>query len=187
MSASSAISVLGPSQPAHPLRILGIDPGLQVTGYAVLEVRPRGPHVCEAGVIRTGKGKTAADLAIRVRCLYDGIVEVIEQFRPGVLAVEQLFAHYDHPRTAILMAHARGVMLLAAAQRNLAVVSYTAPRVKKTITGHGRASKQQMQRAIERELNLPQLPEPHDVADALAIALCHYHAQKIPGDRSAKS
>src|SRR5437660_5747445 len=81
-------------------RVLGVDPGLQVTGYAVLEARPRGPHVCEAGIVRTAERRAATDMAQRVRCLYDGIVEVVDQFRPAVVVVEQLFAHYDHPRTA---------------------------------------------------------------------------------------
>jgi crossover junction endodeoxyribonuclease RuvC len=151
---------------------------LQVTGYAVLEARPRGPHVCEAGIIRSAENRATTDMAQRVRCLYDGIVEILEQFRPGVVVVEQLFAHYEHPRTAILMAHARGVIFLAAAQRDLPVISYNATRIKKTVTGSGRASKEQMQRTVQRELGLSQLPEPPDVADALAAALCHYYTQK---------
>jgi crossover junction endodeoxyribonuclease RuvC len=164
--------------PAAGWRVLGLDPGLQVTGYAVLEARPRGPHVCEAGIVRTAESRAATDMARRVRCLYDGIVEVMEQFRPAAVALEQLFAHYAHPRTAILMAHARGVLLLAAAERDLPVVSYAATRIKKTVTGSGRASKEQVQHAIRRELSLAQLPEPPDVADALAAALCHYHLQR---------
>jgi crossover junction endodeoxyribonuclease RuvC len=166
------------SPPAAGRRVLGLDPGLQVTGYAVLEGRPRGPHVLEAGIIRTAEGRATTDMARRVRCLYDGIVEVMEQFRPAAVAVEQLFAHYAHPRTAILMAHARGVLLLAAAQRDLPVVSYAATRIKKTVTGSGRASKEQIQHAIRRELGLAEMPEPADVADALAAALCHYHLQR---------
>src|SRR6266545_8345492 len=110
-------------------RVLGIDPGLQVTGYAVLEVRPTGPHVCEAGIVRTNEGKRTTDLAPRLCSLYDGIVEIVEQYQPQAVALEQLFAHYDHPRTAILMGHARGVIFLAAAQHNLPVVSYTATRI----------------------------------------------------------
>ena len=161
-------------------RILGIDPGLQVTGYAVLEVGSQGPRVCEAGIVRSAEGREPADMAQRLRSVYSSIVEVIQQFRPQVVAVEQLYAHYDHPRTAILMAHARGVIFLAAAQADLPVVSYNATRIKKTITGHGRASKEQMQHAITRELGLPRLPEPHDVADALAAALCHFYVQKTP-------
>ena len=159
-------------------RILGIDPGLQVTGYAVLEARPQGPHACEAGIVKTSDARRTTDLAPRLRSLYTGIVEIVEQYWPQVVAVEQLFAHYDHPRTAILMAHARGVIFLAAAQADLPVVSYSATRIKKTITGHGRASKEQMQHAIRSELGLPRLPEPHDVADALAAALCHYYTHK---------
>src|SRR5256714_12458375 len=119
-------------------RILGIDPGLRITGYAVLEVRPTGPHVCEAGIIRTTEGKRITDLAPRLRSLYDGIVEVVEQYQPQAVALEQLFAHYDHPRTAILMAHARGVLILAAAEHGLAVVSHTATRIQKKTNGHRR-------------------------------------------------
>src|SRR5690349_24436039 len=123
----------------HPpgLRILGIDPGLQVTGYAVLEAAA-GPRVCEAGIIRSSEGRAPADMAERLHSLYNGIVEVITQFRPQVAVVEQLYAHYEHPRTAILMAHARGVLFLAAGKHGLPVVSYGATRIKKTITGHGR-------------------------------------------------
>jgi crossover junction endodeoxyribonuclease RuvC len=167
------------SPPGPGPRVLGIDPGLQVTGYAVLEARGRGPFVCEAGIIRTAEGRGTTDMAPRLRVLYDGIVEVLEQFRPGVMVVEQLFAHYDHPRTAILMAHARGVIFLAGGQHNLPVLSYNATRIKKTITGSGRASKEQVQHAIRRELGLARLPEPPDVADALAAALCHYYVQKV--------
>jgi crossover junction endodeoxyribonuclease RuvC len=174
-----------PPDLAAAWRILGVDPGLQVTGYAILEARPRGPHVCEAGIVRTAEHRATTDLATRVKVLYDGIVEIVDQFHPNAVAVEQLFAHYDHPRTAILMAHARGVILLAAAQRDLAVVSYAATRIKKTITGSGRASKEQIQHAIQRELGLAQVPEPPDVADALAAALCHYHIQRRPDERKA--
>ncbi len=161
-------------------RILGIDPGLQVTGYAVLEAAIRGPIVCEAGIIRTAERRQTLDLAQRVQLLYNGLVEVVGQFHPQVMVVEQLYAHYLHPRTAILMAHARGVIFLAAAQQGLKVVSYNATRIKKSITGHGRASKEQVQSTIQRELGLTQLPEPPDVADALAAALCHYHALRLP-------
>ncbi len=168
--------------PAHPggTRILGIDPGLQVTGYAVLEVRALRPHICEAGVVRSCERRSTTDLAPRLRTLYDGIVEIMEQFHPEVMVVEQLYAHYEHPRTAILMAHARGAILLAAGQRDIPVMSYNATRIKKTITGHGHASKEQMQLTIMRELGLVEVPEPPDVADALAAALCHYYLQKTP-------
>ncbi len=158
--------------------ILGIDPGLRITGYGVVEIATQKPTLREAGVIRTDDGGSF-DMASRLRSLYNGIVEVIDQFHPEVVAVEQLYAHYAHPRTAILMGHARGVVLLAAAQGDLPVVSYNATRIKKTITGSGRASKEQVQRTIQRELGLAQAPEPPDVADALAVALCHFYQCRL--------
>jgi crossover junction endodeoxyribonuclease RuvC len=161
-------------------RILGVDPGLQVTGYAIVEVGSQRPLIREAGVIRSAESRAPADMAHRVSNLYDSIVGVLDQFHPQVVVVEQLYAHYQHPRTAILMAHARGVIFLAAAQRQLSVISYNATRIKKTITGNGRAPKDQVQRTIQRELGLRELPEPPDVADALAVALCHYYAQRLP-------
>jgi crossover junction endodeoxyribonuclease RuvC len=150
------------------LRILGIDPGLITTGYAVVQA---GPKLLEAGVIRpTTKG---ADLARRLSTLYGAVRELLDQWTPGAIVVEQLYAHYEHPRTAILMGHARGMFFLAGGERNIPVVSYPATTIKKTITGSGRASKVQMQHAIMREFGLAAPPEPHDVADAIAIALCH--------------
>ena len=160
-----------------PPRILGIDPGLRITGYAVIET---GPRVVEAGVLR-GEGK---GLAERLHSIHKSLVEVLEQFKPKVMVVEQLYAHYAHPRTAILMGHARGAILLAAAERGLQTASYSATRIKKTITGSGRASKDQIQRTIQRELGLREPPEPPDVADAIAAALCHYHQQRIATDET---
>jgi crossover junction endodeoxyribonuclease RuvC len=173
-----------------PLRILGLDPGLQTTGYGVLEATDRGPRVVDAGVIRSAEGRDPADMARRLKALYDGLCEVLDEWKPSAMAVEQLYAHYEHPRTAILMAHARGVFFLAGAQHNIPVNSYAATKVKKLVTGSGRASKEQMQHAIARELGLAGPPEPHDVADALAIALCHYFASNngrsvMGGARSA--
>jgi len=161
-------------------RILGVDPGLQITGYAIIEVGPVRPVVCEAGLIKSTDGRLHAELAQRLRSLHGSLVEVIEHFDPDVVVVEQLYAHYAHPRTAILMGHARGVIFLAAAQHDLPVVSYNATLIKKTITGSGRAPKDQVQRTMQRELGLVRLPEPSDVADALAVALCHYYLQKLP-------
>jgi crossover junction endodeoxyribonuclease RuvC len=153
-------------------RILGIDPGLRITGYAVIDT---GPRIVEAGVLR-GEGKSLAE---RLLSIHKSLVEVLEQFKPEVMVVEQLYAHYAHPRTAILMAHARGAILLAGAERGLLTASYSATRIKKTITGSGRATKDQVQRTIQRELGLRDLPDPPDVADAMATALCHYHIQKL--------
>src|SRR5437868_7062607 len=98
-----------------PHRILGIDPGLQVTGYAVIETSNDGPVINDAGVIRS-ESSDSGDLSARIQVLFDGISEVLEEWKPSVMVVEQLYAHYEHPRTAILMAHARGAFFLAGAQ-----------------------------------------------------------------------
>ena len=110
---------------------MGVDPGLNVTGYAVVEPSPRGPYVLEAGVIRPHG--TAQTLGQRLAAIHQGILEVLEQHMPGSFAIEQLHSHVQHPSTAILMAHARGAIVLAAAQRGIPVVSYAATRIKKTL------------------------------------------------------
>ncbi|MDR3633398.1 MAG: crossover junction endodeoxyribonuclease RuvC [Isosphaeraceae bacterium] len=157
-------------------RVVGIDPGLTVTGYAVVEPSGRRPFVVEAGVIRPrGIGN---ELATRLKRLFDGVAEVLEAYPPDALALEQVHSHVRHPRTAILMAHARGVIMLAAAERGIPVVGYAATRIKKSLTGSGKAPKDQMQRAIQTELGLDRLPEPHDVADACAVALCHFQIER---------
>jgi crossover junction endodeoxyribonuclease RuvC len=157
-------------------RVVGIDPGLNVTGYAVVEPSARGAFVAEAGVIRPGAAcKTMGE---RLAWIHRGIVEVLEAFPPGAVALEQVHSHVNFPRTAILMAHARGVIVLAAALRETPVFGYAPTRIKKTLTGSGRAPKSQIQHAIMAELGLDRLPEPHDVADACAIALCHFHINR---------
>ncbi len=157
-------------------RVVGIDPGLNVTGYAVVEPSARGPYVIEAGVIRPGDGKVS--MGRRLAVIHQGVVEVLDAFPPSALALEQVHSHVKHPRTAILMAHARGVIVLAAAQRGVPVVGYAAARIKKALTGSGRAPKPQIQHAIQTELGLDRLPEPHDVADACAVALCHFQIER---------
>lgn len=158
-----------------PSRVIGIDPGLGVTGYAVVEPGIRGPRVLEAGVIRGGTSKT---LATRLETIHRGVLEVIDEFCPSSLALEQIHSHVRFPRTSILMAHARGVIVLAAALRGVPVSGYAATRIKKSLTGSGRAPKAQMQHAILTELRLNVLPEPHDVADACAVALCHFQISR---------
>jgi len=149
--------------------ILGIDPGLRCTGYGGINLDGRSVAVREAGVIRTA----SSDLAERLRELASGMREVIEAVSPEVVVVECLYSHYKHPRTAILMGHARGALLLAASESGIPVVDYPATRIKKSLTGNGRATKGQMQRAILQTLKMSKMPEPADVADALAVALCH--------------
>jgi crossover junction endodeoxyribonuclease RuvC len=151
------------------MRILGIDPGLQLTGYGVIAYAPRKPKLVDGGVIRLN-GKSS--IAKRLVELEAELSALIDEHKPDVCAVEQLYSHYKHPRTAILMGHARGVILLVAARMGVSVEQFAANRIKQSLTGHGHASKSQMQRAIQSVWNLKEPPEPPDVADALAVALC---------------
>ena len=113
--------------------------------------------------------------------IHAGIADVIQSYRPAAMAVEELYSHYQRPRTAILMGHARGVICLAAATAGMQVKHYAATRIKKMLTGSGRAPKSQVQTAIQREFDLDDLPAPADVADALAAALCHYYLRDALG------
>ncbi|NQT71939.1 MAG: crossover junction endodeoxyribonuclease RuvC [Chloroflexi bacterium] len=160
------------------MKILGIDPGLNTTGYGVIQVSNRDVSLCEGGVVRTGS--TSDPLETRLSRLYDGIMDILEEFNPEALALEELYSHYQHPSTAILMGHARGVICLAASKNETPVCSYAATKVKSCLTGNGRASKEQMQRAMQARLKLKEIPTPHDVADALAVAICHYWTVTSP-------
>ena len=162
--------------PPFPHRIVGFDPGLNITGYGVVEWSGRGLRLLEAGTVRS----RSELLETRLAEIHSGVREVLEAFRPGALAIEQIFVHAKFPKTAILMGHARGVICLAAAQAGLAVHHYMPNRVKSTLTGNGHAGKEQMQMAVQRELGLVNRPEPADAADALAIALADYHLRLRP-------
>jgi crossover junction endodeoxyribonuclease RuvC len=151
------------------MRILGIDPGLQVCGYACMEMDAEKENLIEAGVVSTDSKQP---IEIKLNRIAEDTQSLLENFKPDIVAVEELYSHYAHPKTAILMGHARGVILQRCAQAEIEVRSFSATRIKKSITGNGRASKGQMQRTIQTILALPQLPEPHDVADAIAAALC---------------
>ncbi len=156
--------------------ILGVDPGLQVCGYAAVEANSSGEKLIEAGVIRTDE---SAGLAKRLNQIAGDTRLLLEKFGPDVVAVEELYSHYKHPKTAILMGHARGVILQKAEKAQAEVKSFAPTRIKKSLTGNGRASKEQMQRAIQSTLGLIELPEPADVADAIAVALCCANEMKI--------
>jgi len=151
------------------MKVIGVDPGLRISGYAVLEENKRQLRIDDAGIIRVD---TNLSLAERLEQIYRDIDILLEEHEIELMAVEQLYAHYKHPRTAILMGHARGMFLLAAACHGVRVVDFSATRIKKSLTGNGRASKQQMQRSVQTQLELKTLPTPADIADALAVAMC---------------
>lgn len=152
------------------MRILGIDPGLIITGYGLIEVSSRNLKVIEAGVIRSN-----AKYKIEKRLLeiYRKIISLIKDTKPNVAVLEELYSHHKHRMTSILMGHARGIICLAIEQQKIQLVNYPSTRVKKAITGRGHASKQQVQRTVASLLNLKTVPEPVDVTDALALAVTH--------------
>ncbi|MFM7242705.1 MAG: crossover junction endodeoxyribonuclease RuvC [Planctomycetaceae bacterium] len=164
------------SPPPGVERVVGFDPGLNITGYGVVECHGGTVRVVEAGVVRS-RGDT---LEARLHAIHSGVREVIEAFAPTAMAIEQVFAHAKFPKAALLLAHARGVICLAGAQAGLAVHHYLPKRVKSLLTGSGSAGKQQMQAAVQRELKLPKVPEPADAADALAVALADWHLRLRP-------
>jgi len=160
------------------MKILGIDPGLCVTGYGLIESGPKGIKLIEAGVVRTSsKEKVEA----RIEKIYEGIKGLVGESKPDVLVLEQLYSHYRHPTTAILMGHVRGAICLLAKQAGAELVGYSATRVKKAITGTGHASKYQMQSMIQNLFNMRSAPNPPDISDALALAVAHVHISQKHG------
>jgi crossover junction endodeoxyribonuclease RuvC len=162
------------------MRILGIDPGLNTTGYGIIE--DKNFKLIEAGVIRT---QPNTPIQTRLKKIFDGICEIIEEHKPAVLVLEKIYSHYKHPATAILMGHARAVVCLACGMSGVELVNYPSTKIKKTVTGNGHASKQQVQRMIQNTLKLKNSPEPVDVSDALAMAIAYCYLKK--GHRTLKA
>ncbi len=164
-----------------PTRIIGIDPGLNVTGYGVIECQGHEAKLLEAGVIRLPRSR-GNNLAIRLESLFKELREVLEEFRPETVCLEEVYGHLAYPRTAILMGHARGVICLAARLARVPVIDFPAKRIKQAVTGNGNASKQQVQRAVQNFFSLDRVPQPPDVADALAAALCYMNTFRAAGN-----
>jgi len=154
------------------MRVLGVDPGLRITGYGCIVADPSHESLVEAGVIRLVKSSgEAPPIASRLDELDREFRDILARLAPDAVAIEGLFAHYKHPATAIVMGHARGVLLLAAKRWGATLIELKPAEVKKSTTGHGAATKPQIQQAVADRLRLDAIPKPADVADALAIAL----------------
>lgn len=151
--------------------VLGFDPGLRVTGYGCVSGDEIRPAIVEAGAIRLVPASPVPPVADRLVELDRDVRDLIARLKPHTVAIEGLFAHYAHPETAIKMAHARGVILLAARQAGVQILELKPAEVKKSLTGSGRADKAQVQESIRQLFNLETAPKPADVADALAIAV----------------
>ncbi|WP_313069689.1 crossover junction endodeoxyribonuclease RuvC [Melaminivora sp.] len=155
------------------MRILGIDPGLQTTGFGVLDVQGHALQYVASGTIRTA-GVALGDLPGRLKVLFDGVSEVVARYQPDSAAVEIVFVNVN-PQSTLLLGQARGAALTALVHADLAVAEYTALQMKKAVVGHGRAAKAQVQEMVRRLLQLPGLPGT-DAADALGLAITHAHA-----------
>ncbi|MGE0431123.1 MAG: crossover junction endodeoxyribonuclease RuvC [Planctomycetota bacterium] len=162
---------------ANSFLVLGVDPGLVCTGYGAIRVSGLRFSLVEAGVVRPDSDAPMPD---RLRTLHDDIAALIGELQPDAMAIEEVFSHVQYPKTAIIMGHARGVLLLAAAMHNVPVLEYSPARIKQSVTGHGRATKESVARSIVSALKLTATPEPADVTDALAVALCHANAVGRP-------
>jgi crossover junction endodeoxyribonuclease RuvC len=155
--------------------VLGVDPGLRVTGFGVVAYDERSLSLLDAGTI-TSKGSDP--ITPRLTELYCGLCEVMDRYSPDIMGLEKIYSHYRHPTTAIIMGHARGVLCLAAGLRGIRVESLPASRVKKAVTGNGRASKEQVNGMVKRILGIKGELKPVDVSDALAVALALYEEER---------
>ena len=158
--------------------ILGIDPGLNATGYGILETLRDHLRFIAAGDIRPPKKEP---LPQRLGAIHDELLRLMERYRPDTIVLEKIFTHYRHVTTATLMAHARGVACLAAARHQVPLVEYLPTRVKKAVTGYGVASKQQMSKAVGVWLSVETSEWAPDVTDALALAITHAHIHTHAG------
>lgn len=150
--------------------IAGVDPGLIRTGYGVIETNNGAYTLLEGGVIRIERDQP---LPRRLNEIFDSLTKILSEYSPSILILEDPYSKYKIPKIAILMAHVNGVVSLVAARRGVEVVTYTANQVKHALTGTGRATKLQVQRMVQALLHLSSIPEPPDVADALALTLAH--------------
>ncbi len=163
------------------MRILGIDPGIALVGFGIVDVLPKGDIVAgKYGHISTESGVPVPD---RLKILYDDTCTIIREYRPDVVAVEELFFN-KNAKTAITAAQARGVLILAAVNCGVPVAEYTPLQVKQAVAGYGRATKQQVQAMVTRLLRLKEIPKPDDTADALAIAICHANSMEMEKRKS---
>jgi len=157
------------------MRILGVDPGLTSTGYGVIETKDGPIKLLEAGFIKTSPREPISERLLKI---FNGLDALIREYKPSVMVLEKVYSHYKHPTTAILMGHARGVICVLCGIHNVRLVNYGSTRIKKSISGHGRASKEQVQRLVQSFLSLSAPPEPVDLSDALALAISHVYIEK---------
>jgi crossover junction endodeoxyribonuclease RuvC len=165
------------------MRVMGVDCGSQYTGFAVVEQRDGELHCLAMGVVRLASGDP---LEVRLLRIFQELSDLIAAHHPEVVAIEDVF-HAANAKSALRLGHVRGVAMLAAAQAGLPVVAYAPLSVKSAVVGYGRAEKTQVQMMVARLLKLESVPEPADVADALAIAICHLHTAATLAHHAARN
>lgn len=154
------------------MRILGIDPGLAIVGFGIIDKQGSKLTPVQYGCIQT---EAQVDPALRLQQIYDTVAAIIEKYKPNCMAIEKLFFNRN-VTTAMTVGQARGVLILAAVQKGLLIAEYTPLQIKQAIVGFGRAEKKQIQEMVKMLLHLTVVPKPDDTADALAIAICHAHS-----------
>jgi len=157
--------------------ILGFDPGLATVGFGVINTDGNRHTVVDYGIIST---PPSMSLPERLKCIYKCVGQIIDNYKPDAIAVEELFFN-QNVKTAITVAQARGALLAAASQKTDQLYEYTPLQVKQAVVGYGRAEKTQIQIMVSTFLNLKEIPKPDDAADALAVAICHAHTNKLGG------
>ncbi len=155
--------------------ILGFDPGIAIVGFGVIDVQGNRLRPIQYGAITTS---VDTEPAVRLKQIYDSALEIIESYQPVAVSIEKLFFN-KNTTSAMSVGQARGVLMLAAAQGSLPVFEYTPLQIKQSLAGYGRADKRQIQEMVKLLLKLKECPRPDDVADALAIAICHAHSYKM--------
>ena len=157
------------------MRILGIDPGIAIVGYGVVDKEGNRYKTVAYDAVTT---KAHTPLEDRLERVYNGVCEIIKEYKPDAMSIEELFFN-NNAKTALTVGQARGVIILAAVQNHIPVYEYTPLQVKQALTGYGRASKTQIQQMMKSMLGLTEVPKPDDVADALAIAVCHGNSMRF--------
>ncbi len=157
------------------MRILGIDPGIAIVGYGVVDKEGNRYKTVAYDAVTT---KAHTPLEDRLEKVYNGVCEIIKEYKPDAMSIEELFFN-NNAKTALTVGQARGVIILAAVQNHIPVYEYTPLQVKQALTGYGRASKTQIQQMMKSMLGLTEVPKPDDVADALAIAVCHGNSMRF--------
>lgn len=157
------------------LLILGVDPGIAILGYGLVKYEANRFTVIDYGAITTDAG---INMSARLTIIYDRLIDIIERYNPDAFAIEELFFN-KNIKTALTVGHARGVAVLAGSKSGVQVYEYTPLQVKQAVVGYGRADKNQMQQMVKVILNLGEIPKPDDVADALAVAICHGNSSKF--------